>query len=223
MNLRIKRIDFKHIFGGGKSKSIFPKTFKKMHQKELPYASTNQNFDIESYKSFYVSLCGQKVYGFSLPEDRERKYSQCKVLRFDFQTKQKFFYDYEHKDCGYSIEVSEKLNLLMTGANDGRAILHDLVSGKTVKIFELNDKVVYSLKLLGSFAVCGTLGSLTFIDLIAKKTICEKQNSSEREKIECIQTKQSNDLERSDFVLYVGSKNCKDLFEIILPNNFKGK
>jgi hypothetical protein len=111
-----------------------------------------------------VSRNGDFIWGIHLTE-----YPKGKVLRQCFSTGESLLYDYEHEKAALSLLVVKDLKTVISGGSDNKAVLHDLDSGKTTKIIDLQYGYLSCLFRLGNVVGIGDKDRITFLDVLNKK------------------------------------------------------
>ena len=133
----VKRFDLDHILGKPVLESTVLPTPNEhspavVEECNLPYLSTRKGIFLISLNGVSISSSGDRIWGFYIFKDIFGHF-QYKLVMHTFTSNEELVYDYEHIYRGFSVVASEDLNLVMTGAWDGKTVLHNLTSGPQSK------------------------------------------------------------------------------------------
>jgi hypothetical protein len=115
-------------------------------------------------RAMAVSENGDFVWGIHLTG-----FYKVVLLRQCFSTGESLLYDYEHKYLALSVLVAEDLQTVISGGLDQKAVLHDLNSGKTKKIIDLQYAGLFCLFRLANVVAIGDEDRVRFFDLVNRK------------------------------------------------------
>ena len=125
---------------------------------------------MNSENSFFVSSCGHKIWGVLVIQSSEY-HQQSKVIMMDLRTASEMLYDYDHQKLAESVMASESKHVVLSGGIDERLVLHDLSSGKTLRIFDMKYGTLSSLCRFGNTVAIGDQNMIYFIDLESKQKL----------------------------------------------------
>lgn len=104
------------------------------------------------------------------------EYKFYRILCFQFESKQKYFYDYEYDRQIDILKAIEKFDLLVSGGLFPGIVLHNLTTGATLRIFKLQFGTLIA-KQMGTILIFLTSKSLVlFLDL-QKRRLIKRQNN----------------------------------------------
>lgn len=146
--------------------------------KEMEYKYTklgHYSKGLNSIKLFDVSNDGNRVYGHHVYKQEPGGFYLyvlpiVKIVAFRLNHRILFFYDYQHKGNIYQIKAVERLNLLVSGGDDHKVVLHDLDSGKTIKVLEFQSGI-RTFKQIGPLFLVKDCKAFLFIDLIRRRIL----------------------------------------------------
>lgn len=125
---------------------------------------TKYGFNCTLDNSFQVSEDGEWVLAKRLNE-----YKNWEIAREQFKTGKSLVFSQVHKEFIYTLILHESLNLVMSGANDGLAVLYKWDSGQVITSVQMDIGLVKSSLLLGNTVVLGGYFSLGVLDLETMK------------------------------------------------------
>lgn len=199
------------------SKLLIPNN-KESREKNLIFSSTTIGAYTESIQSFSVSSCGEKVwFNHILNSNQATDFYKSKVIMYNFETKQKCIYDYEHKSSLSIVLVLESLNYVLSAGKNCHLVLNDIYSGKVVKIFKNTYFVVMSFFDLSTVFGLKISKNAAFIDL-EKREKKDAELSLDYYKIKSIKSNikgyQNNSKNKYSFI--VGGYPSSIIFKILI-------
>jgi hypothetical protein len=184
---------------------------------QLPLLKTPKGVLTDSIKDLSGSLSGERIWAMHIT-----KYPKCRLLMQCFRTKKSLVFNYEHQNLTYAVIIAEDLGLGMTGGDDGKTVLHCLLSGKTIKILDIGVSCFFRL---GSVvAVADFEKEVKFFDLIKQKMLDIVPVKTVYD-ILCIQSCIRKSLKNNphpQLSLFLGGFS-KKIIEIILPEEITKK
>jgi hypothetical protein len=131
---------------------------------KLPFYETPKGFFLNLIRSLQVSDDGKRLWGLQLV-----KYKRFVLLMQCLRTKKSRLFNYCHQNLTLSVMVAEDQGIVMTGGADSKVVLHCLNTGKTIKVLELEIKIILCLLKLGNVVVIAGEETLLFFDLIKQE------------------------------------------------------
>lgn len=169
--MSIEKIKITHFLKQKTSTLKFLEIDKLYPSKKMQIRFTKKESGPIDYKDFFqfsISKKGDCIWtGYTVKNDF------FKIVCIKLNTGKLFFYDYEHKYTVYIIEAVEEFNLLISGGIDQKLILHDLESGRTLKVFDLKISL-FNSKRVKNMMVISTKRHIYFFDL-RKKLFLRKE------------------------------------------------
>lgn len=166
---------------------------------------TKYGFNCTLDNSFQATRDGQWVLAKRLNE-----FKNWEIVKEQFQTGANVVFSQVHKEFIYTLILHEKLNVVMSGANDDLAVLYEWDSGQVITSIKMDIGLVKSSLLLDSTVVLGGHFTLGFLDLkTRKKTHITLENSlgTECDNIFSIVYTQFRENNQTKGVLLVGGSN----------------
>jgi hypothetical protein len=189
---------------------------------DLQVKSTRKGIFMESIIELEVSDDGSRVWGIHITD-----YNSCKyqLLMEEFESGKSLLYNYEHQEMTDALIVAEDLNLVITGGEDKKIILHCLETGKTLKVLDLGVGRIPCFYRLGSVVAVAKDKEINFFDLVGKKKM-----DMLPVKVKCIVTcmqlsiiKSPEEKNSYQHILFVGGFNSTNLTKTILPQEISEK
>jgi hypothetical protein len=125
--------------------------------------------------SFQISGDGEWVLG-----KRFNEFKKWEIVRENFETGENVIFDQIHQDFIYTLILHEELGVVMSGANDGLAVLYYWQTGKMKSKIKMNIGLVKSSLLMNTIVVLGGYYTIGCLDLKSGK----KAQISQKDKIE---------------------------------------
>ena len=164
----------------------------------------------------WASPCGDKVWAGQIQKKVHHYRYISRLMKYDFQKKSHFLYDYEHADLILSVLVSEVFSLALSGGNDWTLVLHDLKTGKTIKRFDMKYGDLCCLFDLGTVVAVGDYDTMRFLDLQTKE-IDHFEVRAGGEYIQCMNLSTGPSDQNHGMTLLVGGAYSNKIVKLRIP------
>ena len=226
-NYKLKRTKLPELLGqtalnlceqGNFEKMMNYKSDKIIDEKDITIESNDFEFSIDFPRSIAVSSCGHKVWSFHLtPKDKKK----TAVILYNFEKNSTNVYECKHQKHGICILVAEDLDLLISGGDNKKLIIHNLKTRKTIKIIDLKNNISF-FKRLGRLVAIGISNKIVFLDLVSYEILKQQKEQFACTKIMCIETapvKEENS-DKKKLAIFVAGRKSNEIKKICLLEEY---
>jgi WD40 repeat protein len=225
----VKRFHAHDLIGKQGIEYLTQKNYKKLEEaknesivdeKTIPHLSTKHKIMVGYLKHMAVSLDAEHVWGSQMALS-----PSFKLVRLSFSREEILYYDQGHETYIHTVLVSDDLNLVVTGGEDKKALLHDLQTGKTLRVIPMEKGTLGCLFRLGNLIVMGDMDTIRFYDMADRREKWFGKISSKGGNCFCMEVAKkrgANEDDSDKLLLFLGACYSFEITQVEFSGNVIG-